>query len=149
MTKRCPRCCLVLDESEFNWKVTGKYLAAYCKKCSREYIKSHYDRHVEYYVAKAKRSNQRHREKLFKYVGLFLQMHSCVDCGEKDILVLEFDHRDRSEKFGDISQMMSRMQSLSKLKKEISKCEIRCANCHRRKTARENHGWKLHFAPVV
>ena len=58
-----------------------------------------------------------------------------MDCGESDILVLEFDHT-KKEKDGDISYMVWR-RSLKVIQEEITKCEVRCANCHRRKTHKE------------
>ena len=38
--------------------------------------------------------------------------------------------------------MVKRAVSLDTLKKEIDKCEIRCANCHRRKTAKQFNFYK-------
>ena len=69
--------------------------------------------------------------------------HPCIDCGENDILVLEFDHRDKKVKTGDINSIIRNSGSLEKLTEEISKCDVRCANCQRRKTAREIVSWKL------
>jgi hypothetical protein len=61
----------------------------------------------------------------------------CVECGEKDFRVLEFDHV-RGVKTADISKMIS--HSEERLRAELTLCEVRCANCHRRKTA-ERAGW--------
>lgn len=60
-----------------------------------------------------------------------------VDCGEKDIVVLEFDHV-RGEKKMNISSMVS-AYCLKTIQGEIEKCDIRCANCHRKKTAKERN----------
>jgi hypothetical protein len=58
-----------------------------------------------------------------------------VDCGESDPIVLEFDHV-RGVKRGEISRLKT-MVSLETLAEEIAKCDVRCANCHRRKTHRD------------
>jgi hypothetical protein len=63
-----------------------------------------------------------------------------VDCGETDPVVLEFDHV-RGEKKGEIA-MMVRVDGWDKIVEEMAKCELRCANCHRRKTAKQL-GWKI------
>src|SRR4051794_8192832 len=70
----------------------------------------------------------------------YLQSHPCIDCGETDIIVLEFDHVRGVKKFN----VCSRIQvSWDALLDEINKCEIRCANCHRRATAMrsKNYRW--------
>ena len=72
-----------------------------------------------------------------------------MDCNESDILVLEFDHKERKEKSYNVSYLMRRGLSFDKLIEEIKKCDVRCANCHRRKTEKESNSWKLKFAPVV
>lgn len=62
-----------------------------------------------------------------------LRIHPCVDCGEDDPVVLEFDHV-RGEKLFEISRADNNCVSIATLRREIVKCEVRCANCHRRKT---------------
>ena len=46
----------------------------------------------------------------------------------------------RGKKIGCVSLLANRSYSLEKLEKEISKCEVRCANCHRIKTRIEDAG---------
>ena len=66
-------------------------------------------------------------------VAQHLQTHACIDCGEADPIVLEFDHV-RGEKVEDVSRMVASGRSWAKIEAEIAKCEVRCANCHRRVT---------------
>lgn len=145
----CTKCKKIQPESEFNWKYKNKKRSKHCKTCSREYVRKHYERNTEYYLKKAKRNNKKSKDKCIQYIANYLQTHSCLDCGESDILVLEFDHKDRSEKFENVSIILKRKLSFEKLVAEIKKCDIRCANCHRKKTAIENNNWKLQFAPVA
>jgi L-lysine 2,3-aminomutase len=51
--------------------------------------------------------------------------------------VLEFDHRDLATKRLAIAQMIERRYSWQTIIVEIGKCDVRCANCHRRKTSRQ------------
>lgn len=69
------------------------------------------------------------------YIRDLLAQSACCDCEEEDLVLLEFDHR--SDKAGLVTVMARRGCSLEKLRAEIEKCDIRCANCHRRKTLRE------------
>jgi hypothetical protein len=62
-----------------------------------------------------------------------LAASGCVDCGESDVCVLDFDHV--GEKTATINQLVRREVGLRRLRAEIDQCEVRCANCHRRKTA--------------
>jgi hypothetical protein len=55
---------------------------------------------------------------------------ACERCGyNKSPYALEFHHRDPSQKDGNISRMLS--HSWSRVKKELDKCIMLCANCHR------------------
>lgn len=63
----------------------------------------------------------------------------CCRCGNNDFRVLEFDHKDRLQKDFCIGFGMARGYSLEKLKKEIEKCQVLCANCHRIKTWEEDY----------
>jgi hypothetical protein len=57
--------------------------------------------------------------------------HPCVDCGETDIRCLDFDHRDPKEKKFLVSEITLSKRSV--LDAEMAKCDIRCANCHRKR----------------
>lgn len=72
--------------------------------------------------------------------GQTLLAHPCVDCGETDPVVLEFDHR--SDKSDNIGSMLRHGTSTETMEREIAKCDVRCANCHRRKTAKQFGWWK-------
>jgi hypothetical protein len=69
------------------------------------------------------------RQRLYAY----LSEHPCVDCGETDVRVLEFDHV-RDNKSANIAGLLNNAVSWSTIEKEIAKCDVRCANCHRIKT---------------
>ncbi len=149
MARKCSKCERLLDESDFNWKIKNVKLQYHCKDCSRSYVKNHYKANIDYYVAKAKKRNKWIRENAYSYLGPYLLSHPCVDCGESDILILEFDHRDRKMKDYEIGRIITRGGTLDKIKKEVAKCDVRCSNCHRRKTETENNSWKLKYAPVA
>jgi hypothetical protein len=63
------------------------------------------------------------------------------DCGIRDFAVLEFDHRDPRDKRADISALIGRAVSWSFVSNEIAKCDVVCANCHRKRTAKYS-GWR-------
>lgn len=144
MTKVCTKCKRELDEDEFNWKFKNIRRSAYCRDCSREYIREHYINNRQYYLNKAKKRNKEVRPISYKFIGDYLATHPCIDCGESDILVLEFDHRDRSTKRCEVTKLVK--VCLGAVKAEIAKCDVRCANCHRRKTVLEMDScWKIGY----
>ena len=109
--------------------------SSYCKPCQREYSKAHYKRSADT-KGKRRRSSASGRARILQNaerVRSFLRAHPCVDCGEADICVLEFDHV-RGVKVANISYLIGRGFSWERIQREIAKCEIRCANCHRRRT---------------
>lgn len=60
----------------------------------------------------------------------------CADCGESfPTCVMEFDHRDPTQKRGLITQMAGRVR-IATLLEEIAKCDIVCCNCHRDRSFR-------------
>ena len=91
---------------------------------------SHYDRNKAYYIEKAQLRKLRNIE----YVENLKKNGQCVDCGNKDYRVLEFDHLPEFEKTAHISKAVRRSWSIKRLDEEIAKCQIRCANCHKIKT---------------
>ena len=140
--KVCTKCNAAKTLSEFPYrdKLRGTR-HSYCLSCGRLWVKSHYQNNTPYYVKKAaerrKSAANVINAKLFDY----LQGHPCVDCGESDPIVLEFDHV-RGEKKYNVTEMGWRILSWKTLLKEIAKCEVRCANCHRRQTARRRNSYR-------
>jgi len=70
------------------------------------------------------------------YAAKYLETHCCVDCGESDPVVLDFDHV-RGLKVNSVSRMCRNRSRLESLIAEIEKCDVRCSNCHRRRHAAE------------
>ena len=56
----------------------------------------------------------------------------CLDCGIKNHILLDFDHI-KNKKY-NVSRMIHDGFSWKAIKKEIEKCEVVCANCHRIRT---------------
>jgi hypothetical protein len=57
------------------------------------------------------------------------QLH-CVDCGEQHPATLQFHHLHAQDKAFTIGEAVNKGFSLDRIKKEISKCIVLCANCH-------------------
>lgn len=77
----------------------------------------------------------RRKREVQSIINDYLKTHPCIDCGEDDIIVLEFDHRNPDEKSFTIASATSkRFVTPQIILDEIAKCDVRCANCHRRRT---------------
>src|SRR5437879_13254576 len=73
------------------------------------------------------------RDKRASHAALLRAFRSapCMDCRRSfPWFVLEFDHRESEQKLALVPQMSGRV-SLMRLLKEIEKCDMVCANCHR------------------
>ena len=118
------------------------YTYPYCKHCHRKYVKDHYELNRKIYIDRAVRRNKEIRAALRGYLADYLAEHPCVDCGETDIVVLHFDHVD-GEKSAAIADMVRACRPLAVVTAEITKCVVRCANCHQRKTAASFGWWRI------
>jgi len=140
-TKRCSVCKDDVPVASFNKRSSSKDgLQTICKACSRERSRAYYkaNRATHYKITKAATARYRDRNRLL--VAEHLRANPCVDCGECDPVVLEFDHI-TGVKYTEISRLVNYPAGLAKLITEIKKCVVRCANCHRRKTAIEQKWW--------
>lgn len=131
--KTCTKCKNSLPLSDFAFKVRIKgTIQSNCRKCQSIYLRSHFIRNKHKYILYNRNKKKQLREIVIKY----LIEHPCIDCGETDPACLDFDHQ-RDKKY-NISNMVT--NSIKTLYAEIAKCKIRCASCHRKKTAKKN-GW--------
>lgn len=137
-SKRCICCERELPVTEFRSKnkITGKRHGK-CSDCLRAYYRDYYKKNGSAWETKyVPRMRERIRE-LKDFIREYLQGHPCVDCGEDDIRVLEFDHV-RGRKFQAVTKMTHSGYGVEKLAKEIEKCEVRCCNCHRRRHVKDS-----------
>jgi hypothetical protein len=113
-----------------------RLLNSYCRVCQAAYRHAHYLANKPDYVRRAVAQVNGRRVENRREVLAYLKSHMCVDCGNSNPIVLEFDHRDPNNKFTEIGKMMVNMR-WQRVRAEIEKCDLRCVNCHRRRTARE------------
>lgn len=82
--------------------------------------------------------SRKKRKNLPKFIE-YLNSHPCVDCGESNPVVLEFDHiRSKKQR---ISRLVERA-SWKTVLKEINKCQVLCSNCHQIKTSKQ-FNWSM------
>jgi hypothetical protein len=83
------------------------------------------------------------RRRNLLFIADYLKTAPCVDCGEPDVVVLDFDHV--GIKRDGVVQLAYRECSIALLEREIEECEVRCANCHRRRTIIQQHHFRHHL----
>lgn len=98
-----------------------------CKPCHRQYTRNHYANNKQYYIDKARKNNRIAKEKV-----RVEKEKPCADCGVSyPYYVMDFDHL--GDKEFNISEYTAKY-GWARLKKEIDKCDVVCANCHRIRT---------------
>ena len=113
-TKICTKCGRELPLDQFNWRDKTKGTRrADCKQCHNNYMKIKY---------------QEKREAIQDIKSEL----KCQKCGyNKCPEALEFHHINPKEKEEIIARMLSNNYSLDKVREEMKKCIVLCANCHR------------------
>jgi hypothetical protein len=131
---RCSACGEFKAAEEFAWRRRERQQRdCFCRRCRAAYGRAHYQANRRRYIEQATRHKQRLMLDRTRWLIEYFRINPCADCGESDPIVLEFDHlRDKSFAIGpQLSQ-----RSWTSILAEIEKCEVVCANCHRRRTAR-------------
>lgn len=77
-------------------------------------------------------SNKKRRDDLRKIVLRAKWNGMCKECGETHPACLDFHHRNREEKKENVGTMAGKNRSKKALLEEIAKCDLLCANCHRK-----------------
>ncbi len=142
-TKRCCTCHEIRPLSDFNVRASAKDgLQARCRSCSRAWYAANREEHR----ANTRRRTVAVRREYKRRLGAHLSQHPCVDCGESDVRVLEFDHRPDVEKYADVASMVAAGGRWTDIEAEIAKCDVRCASCHRRITCERRDDWRSKLA---
>ena len=131
----CRKCLLEKSLSEFYRRKSGERASKYYSKCKlcmkvrgRDYYHKNHDRQLALALLRRKKSYHLKRAVINK-----LKEKPCADCKRSyPYYAMDFDHNTKQDKLGDIAHMLS--FSIETIKKEISKCDLVCANCHRIRT---------------
>ena len=143
--KVCASCKVSKPKREFYINRAKKDGRQYsCIECQKDYHNN------KWYVKKKEerveqiRQNKLHRKRVsYRMILKDYFSKGCIDCGEKDIRVLEFDHvrgvkkRFKHRRTEGVSYLVRCGYLWSTIIKEIDKCEVRCCNCHKLKTFKE------------
>jgi hypothetical protein len=160
--KKCSRCnnLFLLEDFEIHDYKKGT-LKAQCKECFKILRKERYQKDINNRRIKNKASYNRHKEARIAEVKKYYQANKnnpefklkcykrtrrkqienakefyeykktlkCSNCPENHPACLDFHHLDPNEKEFLITKLI---QSKKKLKEELKKCIVLCANCHRK-----------------
>jgi hypothetical protein len=111
-------------------------LQSYCRDCRRKYVRDHYLRNAMRYRESASSRNKLRRGEVRRLIRE-AKDRPCSDCGDRfPYFVLDFDHRPGTEKLFNIGRDALARCSIDALRREIAKCDVVCANCHRARTYR-------------
>lgn len=134
-TKLCPKCQQVLKiEGNFTLRKSGTP-NSYCKLCQSSFSKEHYNKYRELHNKRRYINQTRYRLETRTFIQELKQGRPCMDCGEvHPYWAMDFDHRDPLNKKFSIGEAPRRASSRDKLLKEIEKCDLVCALCHRYRT---------------
>jgi hypothetical protein len=135
--KKCSICKHTLALNEFNkHKDRSDGLQSHCRDCNKKRSKKYYsdnkEKHYKIISERKSKVTQQNRQFVYNYVI----ENGCVDCGENTPECCDFDHV-HGDKKANLSHMIHHGYSLSSILKEMSKCVIRCSNCHRKRTAKQ------------
>lgn len=109
-----------------------------CKYCNKEYLEDEFSIALitNNKVYRRKKCNKcyaytkkKNRHKKADWLQEYKKTLQCSKCNLSNYKVLEF-HHPNDNKENNIGKSIS-MHSIDKVKKEISKCIVLCANCHR------------------
>lgn len=127
--KTCRMCGEIRAVTEFNFKYRSEGIRhSYCRECGKTFTRSHYRRNKHLYLAKNARAYARHRE-LIRQV----KSRPCADCGvQYPFYVMDFDHREGELKEFELNSVAR--TPVKAILREIEKCDVVCANCHRERT---------------
>lgn len=145
-TQICSICKKEKCLSKYNKNKSRKSgLSTVCKGCSKKVSKEYYKNNKEKHLVAVKKRKITVRNKSKKLIVSHLKNNPCVDCGEKDIRTLQFDHKNLGNKYNDISKMLASGILWKTIEKEINKCDVRCANCHAKRTSKQFNWYKEEY----
>ena len=125
--KKCASCKNIKPLSDFRKDKTRKDgLQTRCKQCaSIAYKKAYQERYADKIKVRNKKRWDENRKRLVEH-----KRSACEKCGETHIACLELHHVDPSRKEFQLSSSLH--MRWERIEEELKKCQLLCANCHRK-----------------
>lgn len=99
-----------------------------CRTCETAYSARYSKAHPEKNRASTKASREKRRD----FIRDLKKKMKCSRCPESFWACLDFHHRNPKEKEFEIREAQDRGASVARILAEIAKCDVLCANCHRK-----------------
>jgi transcription elongation factor Elf1 len=127
--KPCLRCGEIKELTEFARDRKRKDgLQAYCNICHRKEARDTYRANPEPYKRRAATHRDRLRAYLMKVADEIRTEYGCAFCGERTTCILDFHHHETPGE--PVARTTSK--SLTAFRREVNRCVVVCANCHRK-----------------
>lgn len=139
--KICSKCDKKKILTEFysrkNGSRKGKYYEK-CKDCMKERGRNYYHKNHERQLRLALIRRANYRKVLRDFLDS-IKNQPCMDCKNNyPPYVMDFDHRNSEDKDKEVARMVAGGWSKNNIMKEVKKCDLVCANCHRIRTYKRN-----------
>jgi transcription elongation factor Elf1 len=140
LEKTCPKCGFTKAADCFAKRSRNHAtLHSYCKECMYKADKERREANPE----KARERTAKYVKKRQEFIDNYKAENGCSECGyKKNLAALHFHHLDSAMKELQISSS----QGLPRIKKEMEKCIILCANCHAEITWPDKNTDHVHVA---
>jgi len=115
------------------WKDKSKYRTEAYREYMRDYQRSWHQRNRARRIANV----YERKKRLWEFYNQLKATLECARCGENHPATLQFHHRDPQKKDFNLSEAVNDGYSIEKIKREVAKCTVLCANCH----AKEHYEW--------
>ena len=97
------------------------------RRQQRKYAKSYYAKNREQVIQKSKLSRRAMVRRYYEYKKNL----SCISCGFTHHVALDFHHVEKKPSNVTVTNLVRDGHSWERIIKEIAKCVVLCANCHR------------------
>lgn len=145
MDNTCNRCRVAKPQEQFAISPSTQKITGVCQECWDKHY-AHLAKSVEHHKSKKRLEDRKSRRKQIDrnrvYLRSILENAQCMECGNDNWLVLELDHRNPQDKHDAVTRMVNDGTSLDRIKQEVLKCDIVCANCHTIRTAKRGNTWR-------
>jgi len=79
------------------------------------------------------------KQKIKKWFGDYKKGIKCSMCSESHPATIDFHHRNSKEKDNGIAYFVANGYSPKRILRELEKCKVLCANCHRKVHYKSNN----------